>query len=102
MYLVAAVILVAVISDVQAADGLSLYTYELPSKFTEGVAEMPIDRAENAWTIWYDTDQVLYQGPPGISILAKLTFGALCYKVSAGLTKPCILVQHIARSISKV
>lgn len=35
-----------------------IYTYELPTEFTQGIAEMPLDRPEQQWTIWYDTDQV--------------------------------------------
>lgn len=35
-----------------------IYTYDLPSEFTGGVAQMPINRSENPWTHWYDVDQV--------------------------------------------
>ena len=35
-----------------------IYTYELPAEFTQGIAKMPLDRPEQEWTIWYDTDQV--------------------------------------------
>lgn len=35
-----------------------IYTYPLPLEYTEGVAKMPLARAEHPWTKWYDTDQV--------------------------------------------
>lgn len=35
-----------------------IYTYHLPLEYTDGVAIMPVARAANPWTMWYDTDQV--------------------------------------------
>ena len=37
-----------------------IYTYDLPLEFTDGVAQMPINRSENPWTHWYDVDQVFF------------------------------------------
>ena len=35
-----------------------IFTYDLPAEFTDGIAQMPINRSENPWTHWYDVDQV--------------------------------------------
>ena len=35
-----------------------IYTYDMPKEFTDNVADMPINRTEEAYSIWYDTDQV--------------------------------------------
>ena len=40
-----------------------IYTYDLPLEFTQGVADMPLDRPEQQWTAWYDTDQVRFSSP---------------------------------------
>ena len=40
-----------------------IYTYDLPHEFTQGIAEMPLDRPEQQWTTWYDTDQVRSNHP---------------------------------------
>lgn len=36
----------------------AIHTYDLPREFSQGIAEMPLDRQTSPWTTWYDTDQV--------------------------------------------